>query len=148
MTTTKHSGSIHIDAPVERVFDHVKEPAHFFEAMPKRMRSGGVPRAVHMTPEGVGSTYEWVAGHIAGFQLVGVITRDEYVVNESFVDRSSTGPEWAWTVEPEGNGTRLTLTFEYSTKVPGIDKLIDAINWRGDADLQTMVTTIKETVEA
>lgn len=146
--TTRHSGSIHIDAPVERVFDHVKDPAHFYEAMPDRMRPGRGVRAVHMTPAGVGSTYEWVAGHIAGFQLVGVITREEYAVNERFVDRSSTGPEWTWTVEPEGDGTRLTLTFEYSTKIPGIDKLIDAISWRGDADLEAMVATIKKTVEA
>jgi hypothetical protein len=148
MTMTRHRGSIHIDAPVERVFDHVKDPAHFYEAASDGMGRGGGLRAVHMTPEGVGSTYEWVAGHIAGFKLVGVLTREEYVANERFVDRSSTGPEWTWTVEPEGDGTRLTLTFEYSTKIPGIDKLIDAISWRGDADLQAVVATIKKTVEA
>jgi hypothetical protein len=148
MTTTRHRESTHINAPVAKVFEHVKDPAHFYEAMPERGGSGGTLRAVHMTPEGIGTTYEFVAGHIAGFQLVGVLTREEYVVNEHFVDRSSTGPEWTWTVEPEGDGTRLTLTFEYSTKIPGIDKVIDAIAWRGDADLQAMVATIKETVEA
>ena len=27
-----HKRSVHIDAPVEKVFDYVKDPQHFFEA--------------------------------------------------------------------------------------------------------------------
>lgn len=148
MTTTTHTGSIRIDAPVEQVFQHVADPAHFYEAMPARMRPGQGLRAKHMTPEGVGSTYEWVVAHIGGFELVGVLTREEYVVNERIVDRSSTGPQWTWTVSPDGDATLLTLTFEYSTKIPGIDKLVDLIAWRGDADVEAMLAAIKEQVEA
>ena len=148
MTTTKHSASVHIEAPVEQVFQHVADPAHFYEAMPKKMRPGSGLRAKLMTPEGVGSTYEWVTGHIAGFEIVGVLTRQEYVVNERFVDKSSTGPVWTWTVEPDDDGTRLTVTMEYSTKIPGINKVIDLIAWRGDADLEAMLAAFKEKVEA
>ena len=148
MTTTRHSARVHIEASVEQVFQHVTDPANFYEAMPGKMRPGQGLRAKHMTPEGVGSTYEWVTGHIGGFELVGVLTRQEYVVNERIVDKSSTGPEWTWTVEPEGEGTRLALTFEYSTKIPGINKLIDLIAWRGDADVEAMLASIKEKVEA
>lgn len=148
MTTTRHSSSVHIEAPVEQVFQHVADPANFYEAMPQKMHPRQGIRAKHMTPEGLGSTYEWVAGHIAGFELVGVLTREEYLANERFVDRSSTGPQWTWTVEPDGDGARLTVTFEYSTKIPGINTLIDLIAWRGDADLEAMLATIKEKVEA
>ncbi len=33
-STTKHTHSIHIDAPVEKVFHHLENPAHFVGAMP------------------------------------------------------------------------------------------------------------------
>lgn len=148
MTTTTHSGTIHIDAPVEQVFDHVREPANFYGAMPDRMSPGSGVRAVQMTPEGIGTTYEWIAGHIAGFQLVGVITREEYVENERIVDASSTGPTWTWSLEPEDDGTRASLRFEFSTKVPFLDKIVDAINWRGDEDIESILATIKKEVEA
>lgn len=145
MSTTTHVRSIHIDAPVETVFDYVKDPAHFYDAMPDRMRAK--LRAVNVTPEGVGTTYEWVAGHLAGFELVGVITRQEYVVNERIVDSSSTGPVWTWTLEPDGDGTSLTLAFEYSTKIPLMDKVVDAIAWRGDRDVDAMLAAIEDEVE-
>jgi hypothetical protein len=146
MSTTRHVGSIHVDAPVETVFDYVKEPAHFYDAMPERMRTR--LKAVTVTPEGVGTTYEWVFGHLAGFELVGVVTREESVVNERIVDSSSTGPVWTWTLEPDGDDTTVTLAFEYSTKIPLMDKVVDAIGWRGDRDVEAILASIKDEVEA
>lgn len=146
MSTTRHVGSVHVDASVDAVFDYVKDPAHFYDAMPERMRAK--LRSVKMTPEGVGTTYEWVAGHLAGFELVGVITRQESVANERIVDSSSTGPVWTWTLEPDGDDTTVTLAFEYSTKIPLMDKVIDAIGWRGDRDVDAILTAIKNEVEA
>ncbi len=146
MSTTRHVGSIHIDAPADTVFDYVKEPAHFYDAMPEHMRAR--LKAVNVTPEGVGTTYEWVLGHLAGFELVGVVTREEFVVNERIVDSSSTGPVWTWTLEPDGDDTTVTLTFEYSTKIPLMDKVIDAIGWRGDRDVDAILASIKDEVEA
>jgi carbon monoxide dehydrogenase subunit G len=34
MTTTTHKRTVHIDAAVETVFDYVKDPRHFLNAMP------------------------------------------------------------------------------------------------------------------
>ena len=146
MTTTRHAGSVHVDAPVETVFDYVKDPGHFYDAMPEKMRAK--LKAVNVTPEGVGTTYEWLQGHIAGFELVGVVTRQESVVNERIVDSSSTGPVWTWTFEPDGDGTSLTLAFEYSTKIPLVDKVVDAIAWRGDRDVNAILSAIEDKVEA
>jgi hypothetical protein len=146
MSTTRHVRSIHIHAPVEKVFDYVQDPVHFYDAMPNRMRPK--LRAVNVTPEGVGTTYEWAMARLAGVELVGVMTRQEYVVNERIMDRSSTGPEWTWTVEPEGDGTSLTLAFEYSTKIPMIDKVIDTVFWRGDRDIDAILAAIEDEVES
>ena len=146
MSTTRHVGSIHVDAPVETVFDYVKDPAHFYDAMPDSMRAK--LRSVNMVPEGVGTTYEWVAGHLAGFELVAVVTRQESIVNERIVDGSSTGPVWTWTLEPDGGDTTVGLAFEYSTKIPLMDKVIDAIGWRGDRDVDAILAAIKNEVEA
>ena len=79
----------------------------------------------------------WVAGHLGGFELVGVITREECVVNEHIVDSSSTGPVWTWTLDRDGEGTKVELAFAYSTKIPLMDKVIDAI-----------LAAIKDEVEA
>ena len=79
---------------------------------------------------------------------MGVIPRQESVANERIVDSSSTGPVWTWTLEPDGDDTTVTLAFEYSTKIPLMDKVIDAIGWRGDRDVDAILTAIKNEVEA
>lgn len=147
MTTTKHKKSVHVDAPVEKVFDYVKDPAHFYAAMPAGKHEKNVLGNVKVAPEGVGTTYEWTAREF-GIKVSGVMTRDEYVVNERIVDRSSTGPIWTWTFEPDGAGTTLTLAYEYSTRIPLVDKVVDKIAWNADEYLETMLAVYKEAVEA
>lgn len=147
MTTTKHKKSVHVDAPVEKVFDYVKDPAHFYAAMPAGKHEKNVLGNVKVAPEGVGTTYEWTAREF-GIKVSGVMTREEYVVNERIVDRSSTGPIWTWTFEPDGAGTTLTLAYEYSTRIPLVDKVVDKIAWNADEYLETMLAVYKEAVEA
>lgn len=147
MTTTKHKKSVHVDAPVEKVFDYVKDPAHFYAAMPAGKHEKNVLGNVKVAPEGVGTTYEWTAREF-GIKVSGVMTREEYVVNERIVDRSSTGPIWTWTFEPDGAGTTQTLAYEYSTRIPLVDKVVDKIAWNADEYLETMLAVYKEAVEA
>lgn len=147
MTTTKHKKSVHVDAPVEKVFDYVKDLAHFYAAMPAGKHEKNVLGSVKVAPEGVGTTAEWTAREF-GIKVSGVLTREEYVVNERIVDRSSTGPIWAWSFEPDGAGTTLTLTYEYSTRIPLVDKVVDKIAWNADEDLETMLAVYKEALEA
>ena len=146
MTTTTHKRSVHIDAPVEKVFDHVKDPRHFYNAMAAAEPDRDSWTDIKMTPEGVGSTYGWT-GSMLGFHVKGVMTREECLPNDRIVDHSSTGPVWTWTFEPDPTGTRLTLAFEYSTKVPLMDKVIDRVGWKGDRDLDKMLTHIKKAIE-
>jgi len=148
MTTTTHKKAVHVDAPVEKVFDYVKDPAHFYDAMPAGKHGETVLGDVKLTPEGVGSTYKWTAREFGVKVLSGVMTREEYVVNERIVDRSSTGPIWTWTFRPDGAGTTLTLAYEYSTRIPLVGQAVDKIMWNGDKDLETMLAVYKERGEA
>ena len=144
MTTTTHKRTVHIDAPVERVFEYVKDPRHFYEAMSKGGRDSLTE--VTLTPEGVVSTYAW-KGTMLRLHIHGVMTREEYIPNERIVDRSSTGPVWTWTFGPDPAGTTLSLAFEWSTKVPLMDKVVDLFAWNGDRDLDTILAHLKKAIE-
>ncbi len=147
MTTTTHKRSVHIDAPVERVFDYMKDPQHFWDSFPGSARGNSTMTDVSLTPEGVGSTYAW-RGKMFIFRIDGVMTREEYIPNERIVDRSSTGPVWTFLFEPDPSGTTLTVGFEYSTKVPLMDKAVDHLSWHGDSDLDKMLAHLKQSIEA
>ena len=148
MTTTTHKRSIHIDAPVGRVFSHVEDPRHFYEAF--AVKSEKYPPKiidVDMRPEGVGSTYQWI-GHLwSRFYMRGTTTREEYVANERIVDHSSAGPVFTLTFEPDATGTTLSLAVALSTRVPLLDKLEDAIVYRGDQELDAMLRRFKTAIE-
>jgi len=148
MTTTTHKKSVHVDAPVEKVFDYVKDLAHFAAAMPAGKHGENVLGETKVTPEGVGTTSKWTSREFGIKVMSGVMTREEFVVNERIVDKSSTGPIWTWTFEPDGAGTTLTLAYEYSTRIPHVDQVVDKIAWNADKDLETMLAVYKEAVEA
>ncbi len=139
--TTTHKRTVHIDAAVEKVFDYVKDPRHFMRAMDTPITD------VTLTPEGVGSTYAWKSTMFL-LHIHGVMTREEYISNERIVDRSSTGPVWTFTFEPDPTGTTLSLAMEYSTKVPLMDKAVDLVAWNADRDLDTILTNFKKEIEA
>ena len=144
--TTTHTRSVHIDAPVKQVFDFVKEPPHFFAALPGSEDEPDVLTDVQLTPEGIGSTYRWKT-RMFGIPMHGVMTRDDYLPNMRIVDHSSTGPTWTWTFQPAGSGTTLTLRFDWATKAPMVDKVVDRFGWHGDRDLEAILANLKHTIE-
>ncbi len=146
MTMTVHKRSIHIDAPVEMVFDHVQDPRNFFAVFPEKDRDRSELTSVDLTDDGVGSTYSWRVGWF-GLHMRASCTREEYVVNERIVDQSSTGPTWTFTFEPDLTGTTLTLSFEISSKVPLLDRVEDRLGWNGDEDLDRMLAGFKRAIE-
>lgn len=146
MTTTKHERTVHIDAAVDEVFDYVKDPRHFFESFNERDKSHTELTDVKLTPEGVGSTYSWKSS-VFFLHPSGVSTREEYIPDHRIVDRSSTGPVWTFAVEPDSTGTALSLSYEYSTKVPLMDKIVDRVVWNGDRGLEAMLRNMKTKIE-
>ncbi len=147
MTTTTHTRSMHIDAPVEKVFEHVKHPENFFAAVREadpRM-SGHITR--QSTEMGVDSTYEW-SGRLFFVPIHTVVTRTEYVPNERIVDHQPYGDvTYTHTTQPDGTGTTLTLRCDVSSKVPLLDKVEDRLAWNGDEDLDRYLTAYKRAIE-
>ena len=145
MTSTTHQRSIHIDAPVEKVFDYVKDPQRQFDAY--YQKETPTISDQQMTPDaGQGSTWRW-HGHLMFIHFSGTNTREEYVPNERFVDRSSTGVLVTFTFEPDEAGTTLTIAAEVSSKVPFLDKVEDKVAWKGDRDLDTWLGNLKKAIE-
>jgi len=144
MTSNKHTHSIHIDAPVEKVFHYLEDPAHLIAGMEET--SHGTPPtvvAVHRTPEGVVTSYECKYREL-GMHLTATMTREEYVDNERIVERSSIGVFWTCSVEPDDTGTTLTVVWDASTLM----KMLDAVFFHGDKDVKRGLATFKREVEA
>lgn len=153
MSSTTHKRDVHIEAPVERVFDHVKVPENFLAAMLQAEGKEPDDPAAHLTKVslakdgGVGSTYEAVY-RVFLFTMHIVGTRTEYVPNERIVDHMSTGVTWTYTTAPDETGTLLSLACEVSSKVPLVDKVEDALFWKGDRDLDKFLAAYKHAIEA
>lgn len=141
MDSEKHTHSIHIDAPVDKVFRYLEDPAHFVAAMPEESHS--TVGAVQRTPEGTVSTSE-IKYRELGMHLTAEVTREEYVVNKRIVDRSSMGPVFTHSVEADDSGTTLTTSWDASKLM----KMIDAVFFHGDKQVERALATYKLEVEA
>ena len=125
MPTTTHTRSMHIDAPVERVFEHVKDPDNFLAVMREADPDSPGQITKKSNGVGVGSTFEWWAA-CSSCTIHIVVTRTEYVPNERIVDHQPMGDvTWTHTTVSDETGTTLTLTCDVSSKVPMVDKVED-----------------------
>ncbi len=149
MTTITHTRGVHVDAPVERVFDHVKDPRSFAAAM-AAVEGESHHRLATMTmapDDGVGSTWEWEVRFML-LRFHPRTTREEYVPNERIVDHTSSGLTWTYGLEPEGTGTKLTLSGALADRPRALAQAADAVVWNGDEDLDKMLAAFKQAIEA
>jgi hypothetical protein len=97
--------SIHIDAPVEMVFEHFLDPTSDIDLMPVESEILEVKR----TEEGTG-TYTSYRSKLAGvsFEMFDVLT--DVVPNKRITSTSSSAGvgTWRYSFEPEGAGTKVT----------------------------------------
>ncbi len=98
--------SIHIEAPVEKVFEFVKDPRN----VPQGITAPYEVKDVKQTDEGVGSYYSWVF-RIAGLPVEGFEVYTEFIPNQRITERSSQSffGTFIWTFEPEGSGMKMTI---------------------------------------
>jgi hypothetical protein len=78
--------SIHIEAPVEKVFDCVKDPTY----MPEGFAEPFEVTDVKLTDEGVGTYYSW-ALKTPGPRFEGFDVYTEFIPTQRITDRSSSG---------------------------------------------------------
>jgi uncharacterized protein YndB with AHSA1/START domain len=142
MATVKKSTVI--NAPPERVFAYVTEPATMSEWLAKMVEVRNV------LGTGEGQQYEWT------FKYVGLLLRGQSVVLQhvpnALVVTQSIGTidsTWTFNLEPHEEGTSLTIEVEYSLPIPVLGKIAEHIAVRRDArDLETSLTNVKETLES
>lgn len=99
--------SVHVEAPVEKVFDWFKDPRNWATTAPnERVQQ----TQVHVTREGLGTFYVWSA-MLSGLRVEGFGVFTEFIPNRRIVDKQSQAFEgtWTYTFDPEGSGTRLTM---------------------------------------
>jgi len=134
--------SIHVDAPVGKVFDHVKEPTNFVAADPEPVDLSNVS----LTPEGVGSTWE-TSWRAFGRRLHGVWTRQQYIPNERIVDHVSTGATWTFITTQDSDGTTLSLAFAFTSKWPLANKIISWLLPTQDRQLDRMLANYRQEIQ-
>ncbi|WP_448005176.1 SRPBCC family protein [Agromyces bauzanensis] len=140
MASPKHTRSIHIDAPVEKVFRFIEDPAQLIAHLPN---TDAVVQNVERTPEGVVTGYECKFREL-GMHLTADFTREEYEVNTRIVDRSSMGVRLTYSVEPDGTGTTLTAAWDASTLM----RMLDAVFFHSDKDTETELVAMKREIES
>lgn len=140
MAADKHTHSIHIDAPVQRVCNYLEDPSHLMAGSPGNQAT---VEAVHRTPEGDVTTYECKFREL-GMHLSATITREEYVANERIVERSSMGVVWTLSFEPDATGTTLTYSWDASKLM----KMLDAVFFHSDKDMPAELANFKREIEA
>lgn len=143
VTAKVHERSVHVAAPVEVVFAHVRDPLSFMAADPQPVRVDNLA----LTPEGVGSTWEsrW---HVAGVPMHAVWTREECVPCERIVDHTTTGMLWTYTTAPDATGTTLSLSYTVSTRQTAANWVLDHVVGDQGSQLDAMLAHFKAAIEA
>ena len=132
--------SVVIDAPTDRVFAYVTEPATMSEWLPSMVEVQGI------IGTGAGQQYTWTYKY-GGLLLRGQSTVVECVPNELSVTQSIGTISSVWTirVEPHEEGTTLTIQIDYDIPTPVLRKLAErGVVRRDTRTLELALTNVKE----
>jgi uncharacterized protein YndB with AHSA1/START domain len=136
--------SVVVQAPVEKVFAYLDDPTHWPEFWPSLIEVGDV----QALPNG-GKARHWVY-KMAGLRLEGTSEDVERVANERIVSTTHGGVEstQTWTVRPEGAGTEVAFTVEYTVPVPVLGKMAESVLVRlndheGDATMANLKAVLE-----
>ena len=138
--------AITINAPVEKVFAYISDPANLPEIWPSLVEV----KAVKQLPEGVGSTYRWVY-KMAGMKFEGTSETKEYVTNERLVIKDKGGIESTRTTlfKPKDDGMEYTTLVEYTIPIPLVGKLAEAfIVKQNENEADVFLSNLKAMMEA
>ncbi len=118
--------SIHIEAPVEKVFDFFKDPSN----VPEAFAASYAVKDVRLTDKGVGTYYSWVSKG-PGLRLEGFDVYTEFVPNQRITDRCSSSlfGDFTYSFEPEGSGMQLTAECHHRSfwGIPPLRELVDLV---------------------
>ena len=97
--------TVTINAPVEKVFDYIKQKTNLPEIWPSMVEA----KDVQSLPNG-GDSFRWVY-KMAGMRFEGSSEDIEYIANQRIVSKNRGGIDSTitWTVKPEAKGTKVTF---------------------------------------
>lgn len=153
MTRSSATRSIDIDAPVGEVFEFISDPRRRIQAMAPALGRHIAVSDVETSPQGVVTSWKWTMRFVLPVDYRAVVTRTEYFPNRRIVEKHLTPTKDvdAFTLEPSGNGTRLTYYAECSSRIPLLEKLgiLLAAKGRGyGRQLEDILAEVKQRVEA
>ena len=141
---TKIAKHIDIDAPVEKVFDFMKDPENLLEIWPSMVDVKNVKEL----PEG-GVTYDWTY-KMAGMKFNGSSVTTETVENERSVVVNEKGipSTFVWEYRPHNGGMALDVEIEYKVPTPVLGKLAEkAIVKINDNEANVLLANLKVIME-
>jgi uncharacterized membrane protein len=136
--------TIHINAPVEKVYGYVDIPTNAPEYWPSLVDV----RDVEPLPNG-GQKYKWTY-KMAGMRLEGSTEDTERIPNQRTVGHSKGGIESVitWGFQPEDGGTRVTFNVDYKVPIPVLGKLAEAMIVRqNEREAETLLENLKARME-
>ena len=135
---------IHIDAPVEKVFEFATKPENIPEFWPSLIKVYNIERSPTK-----GNNYDWQY-KMAGMRFNGHSETTEYVPNEHLVAVTEEGirSKFTWDYRAENGGTALEVTAEYTVPVPLLGKLAEKVILRiNENEAEVMLANLKAAVE-
>ena len=142
MATVKKS--ITINAPTEKVFEYIIEPANLLEIWPSMIEA----KDIQPLPNG-GNKFRWVY-KMAGIRFEGTSEITEFVPNQRTVSITKGGveSEIIWEFQSEGEATKVTMKADYTVPIPLIGKLAEAfIVKQNDNEGDTILANLKARME-
>lgn len=114
--------SFQLNAPPEQVFAFLADHAHDPEWLP------GLVASHNFQGEGTSYQWEWTF-QMAGmkFNGVGQVIEHEPPRRHVVETRGGMISTWAWTVDPEGEGSRVHLRLEYTVPVAVLGKMAERL---------------------
>jgi len=140
----KVTRSVHIKAPVEKVFAFLSDPCNLPEVWPSMVET----QVTGMTHTG-GQNFSWEY-KMAGLRIQGESEVLEQVPNQKVVTQSKKGIEstFVWHYEPEGDGMRLQVDVEYVIPVPLLGKLAENVVAKlNEHEADVLIENIKTRME-
>lgn len=140
----KVSKSASINAPVEKVFAYMADPAHLPEIWPS------ILEVTNIQEEADGKkSYDWIY-KMAGMKFNGHSETLEFIPNKRIVVENTKGidSKFTWDYEQAGSGTRLNLEAEYVIPLPLLGKLAESVvTKKGDEEADDLLSTLKAKME-
>ena len=118
----KVEGSITINAPVEKVFAYIDDPANGMGCLPS------LTDVRDITGQGVGKRWKWTY-KMMGLPLEGEAEVIEHIPNQRCIAKTTGSilSTWTWTFKAKAGRTRLHLLVEYTIPVPVLGKVAEGL---------------------